>query len=538
MTSTRTIHDLLKALSGLETFEAAADRLLTELVEGRLHPPPSRGWVHLRDATSYRGVVGRTRRGARLGDDAPSWTTGREALASGRSVVLDVETAVLRAIGESEATRARRPSAEFRSRDHLLARRVCTVVAVPFMALGGAPAGFVSLEWTEAPSAVPFAADATPIELLVVAAAPYVTGLPRRPRLVSVDPDLPVVGEAIQPLLDDLRCFARSPDKILLTGETGVGKSYLARWCHAQSPRRDRPFERYVVRGDSAQMQAGDLFGWRRGAFTGADEDRAGLVERANGGTLFIDEIDKLGPDGQTVLLGLLDDGCFRRLGENKTRQADVRFIIGTNADLRAEVEAGRFLPDLYYRVAELPQHVPPLRERRDEIGDWAEVFARQADARLGNNEAATIIDPAARAELLTYPWPGNLRELGNVMKRACALVDRGQGRAPIITGALIRRAFGPERCPPDRLVEAMRSAASAFVDVALERADGLSITHTNAFKGLVLDVGAERVGEREFFARVEPNQLKSSNHRKVLERERGHIAALADALSLGPSTD
>jgi len=532
MTVDHSIRDLLKALGGADSFEDAADRLLSELLEGRAEPRPSRGWVHLRDASTYRGVVGRTRRHVEVQDDAPSWTAGRAALSSGRIHVLDVERSELRPVGERQAARVSVLPADFRSRDSLLARRVRTVMALPFTALGGVPAGFVSLEWTTALGEGDIEVLADELPFIVALSAPFVSGLPRRQRLpISPDPFMPVVGAALQPLLNDLRCFAHSPDKILLTGETGVGKSYLARWCHAQSGRRDGPFERFTVRGDNAQMQAGELFGWAKGAFTGADGARVGLIERATGGTLFIDEIDKLSLDGQTGLLGLLDDGHYRRLGESQTRTADVRFIIGTNADLRAEVEAGRFMRDLYYRIAELPLHVPPLRERRNEIGDWAEVFVRRADQRRDTDQheagPVTVLDAGARHHLQAHDWPGNLRELSSVIKRAYALVDRRQAGGPLIGEALIRRALSPELPASHRLLDIMRTAASAFVEVATERSDGLPIEHTQAFKGFVLDVGVTRLGERAFFEKVEPSQLKSSNHLKVLRRERKHIAAL-----------
>jgi DNA-binding NtrC family response regulator len=244
-----------------------------------------------------------------------------------------------------------------------------------------------------------------------------------------METSLPVVGPSMEPVIDRLRSFAQQDETLLLSGPTGVGKSRLARWCHEQSPRRLESFESLHLLSVPEELQLGELFGWKRGAFTGAIRDNPGSVARAEGGTLFIDEIDKLPIDGQAVLLELLENGSYRVLGDSAQRHADVRFMVSTNADLLAEIEAGRFLRDLYYRIQVFPVRILPLRERRDEIVSWAEHMMRgmhhQKDCATGR---AVTMEPAAGALLAAQLWPGNLRQLRSVVKRALTLATAGAG--------------------------------------------------------------------------------------------------------------
>ncbi|HEX7624356.1 MAG TPA: sigma-54 dependent transcriptional regulator, partial [Anaeromyxobacteraceae bacterium] len=215
---------------------------------------------------------------------------------------------------------------------------------------------------------------------------------------------------------------------VLLRGENGTGKGVLARTLHAQSPRRDRPFVVVNCPTLSEELLASELFGHVRGAFTGAVRDQEGRVEAAEGGTVFLDEIGELSPTLQAKLLRFLQEKRFERVGETRTRTADVRIVAATNRDLDAEVKAGRFREDLLYRLNVLEVVVPPLRERPEDILPLArgfiEFFARQA-AR-----PPPELSLAAEKLLVAYPWPGNVRELRNAIERALILA-RGQVLEP-----------------------------------------------------------------------------------------------------------
>jgi formate hydrogenlyase transcriptional activator len=225
---------------------------------------------------------------------------------------------------------------------------------------------------------------------------------------------------SMQPALERLLGLARVDATVLITGETGTGKSLLARAIHALSPRRHGPF----IKCDSAALPPtlveSDLFGHERGAFTGADARRQGRFELAHGGTLFLDEVSEIPPEVQAKLLGVLQDRQIERLGGERRLPVDVRVIAASNRDLRAEVEAGRFRRDLFYRLDVLNVHLPPLRERREDIAPLAqyffEVYRREFRQGLGSIDLRTL------GRLSAHTWPGNVRELENVIQRAVLL--------------------------------------------------------------------------------------------------------------------
>jgi NtrC-family two-component system response regulator AlgB len=225
---------------------------------------------------------------------------------------------------------------------------------------------------------------------------------------------------AMRAVLDLVVRAAGSDAPVLLRGENGTGKGVLARYLHAHSPRREQPFVVVNCPTLSEELLASELFGHAKGAFTGAIRDQAGRVEAAEGGTLFLDEIGEISLALQAKLLRFLQEKQFERIGENRTRCADVRIVAATNRDLEADVKAARFREDLLFRLNVLELCVPPLRERTEDIGRLARrfvVFAARAARR-----PIPELSPAAEEALLCYPWPGNVRELRNAVERAVIL--------------------------------------------------------------------------------------------------------------------
>lgn len=210
----------------------------------------------------------------------------------------------------------------------------------------------------------------------------------------------------------------RSP--VLLTGESGTGKELMARLIHRESDRAKGPFVPVNCGAIPETLLESEFFGYMRGAFTGADRDRAGLFEAAEGGTLFLDEVGELPTALQVKLLRALQEGEIRRLGGTETSQVDVRIVSATNIDLLAAVQSGRFRQDFYYRLAVIPIHLPPLRERTEAIPDLTHHLLERLRDRL-NVQVANVSAHAMKL-LLGYPWPGNIRELENVLEQAAVL--------------------------------------------------------------------------------------------------------------------
>lgn len=224
-------------------------------------------------------------------------------------------------------------------------------------------------------------------------------------------------SEVMQRLRQDVELVGRSDFSVLITGETGVGKELVARAVHAASARSAEPMLYVNCAALPESLADSELFGHVRGAFTGAASDRAGKFEVASGGTLFLDEIGELALSVQPKLLRALQQGEIQRVGSDKLTHADVRVIAATNRDLAAEVAVGRFRADLYHRLCVYPLHVPPLRERADDISLLAGYFCDIARRRLGLGPVRLV--PEAIAALRAYRWPGNVRELENVLSRA-----------------------------------------------------------------------------------------------------------------------
>ena len=221
-------------------------------------------------------------------------------------------------------------------------------------------------------------------------------------------------------LVDLARRVAKVDSTVLITGESGSGKERIARLVHEESTRAAGPFIAVNCGAITETLLESELFGHARGAFTGATQDRPGLFEAANGGTLLLDEVGEVSPGMQVKLLRALQEREIRRVGENKSRRVDVRVVAATNRDLAHGVAGGAFRQDLYYRLKVVELHVPPLRERRDDILPLARVLL--ADAALRMKRKIAGLAPGAADQLLRYEWPGNVRELENAMERAVAL--------------------------------------------------------------------------------------------------------------------
>jgi two-component system nitrogen regulation response regulator GlnG len=209
---------------------------------------------------------------------------------------------------------------------------------------------------------------------------------------------------------------ARSEATVLLEGETGVGKDVLARTLHAQSARKGAPFIVFDCAAVSPNLIAGELFGHKKGAFTGAERDRAGVFEAARGGTVFLDEIGELALDLQPSLLRVLESRTVKRVGDNQHREIDVRVIAATNRDLRDEVAARRFREDLFFRLAIVRVQVPALRDRPEDVPLLVKRFLTEF------GRSADEIGPGEMARLLAHRWPGNVRELRNKIEQSAAL--------------------------------------------------------------------------------------------------------------------
>jgi two-component system response regulator PilR (NtrC family) len=238
-----------------------------------------------------------------------------------------------------------------------------------------------------------------------------------------------IVGQsqAIQSILEMVRTVAPTNSTVLITGESGTGKELVARAIHEASLRRERPFVSINCGAFPETLLESELFGYLKGAFTGADANRKGIIESAHGGTLFLDEIGETSPTMQVKLLRVLQERRVRPLGGSTDISVDVRLIASTNRDLKRMVAAGEFREDFYYRISVIPVHVPPLRERPDDIGPLARNFLRKFGLQMG--KGVLDFDRDVQGVLERYPWPGNIRELENAVEYAVAVCGERDGR-------------------------------------------------------------------------------------------------------------
>jgi DNA-binding NtrC family response regulator len=304
---------------------------------------------------------------------------------------------------------------------------------------------------------------------------PAVTG-----RLPGNDAAHFVVDPGTVGLMDQLRRVVAQDTTLLFTGETGTGKTRLARLIHDLSPRRQQPFLGVDCGALSASLIESEMFGHVKGAFTGADRDRTGKFAAAGAGTLLLDEVNSLPPDLQSKLLRAVDDRVFEPVGSNKLVPLRARLIVASNTPLDREVAAGRFRADLYYRLNVIEFCLTPLRERRTAVGPLANRFLAEFASR-GNRDLLRIAPEAMRL-LERYNWPGNIRELRNVIERAVTLCPGNQIEvadlpegirstcAPAPPRPLLRVAGGPSPVRPATIVQAREEVEVLRITEALEK--------------------------------------------------------------------
>src|SRR5450755_602512 len=243
-------------------------------------------------------------------------------------------------------------------------------------------------------------------------------------RVVHLEGASEIYGESevIRDVRDRIARVAPTPATVLITGETGTGKELVARAIHRNSARAPKPFVAVNCAAFTETLLESELFGHEKGAFTGADHSRPGLFEAAHEGTLFLDEAGEMSPAAQAKLLRILTDGQLLRVGSTRPRKVDVRVLVATHRDLEQRVREGLFREDLFYRLAVVPIHIPPLRERRDDIGGLSDVFCHQVATEL--KMPRRRLSPEALRKLQQYSFPGNLRELRNLIERAYILTS------------------------------------------------------------------------------------------------------------------
>ncbi|HEV8508881.1 MAG TPA: sigma 54-interacting transcriptional regulator [Gemmatimonadales bacterium] len=274
-----------------------------------------------------------------------------------------------------------------------------------------------------------------------------------------------IVGEspALRATLERAaRVLPHADATVLITGETGTGKELVARALHYGGPRAAAPFIELNCAAVPAQLLESELFGHERGAFTDAKSAKPGLFEAADGGTLLLDEIDRLAPELQSKLLRALEEKTTRRLGATTGRRVDVRIIAATNAELAAEVRAGTFREDLFYRLNVISLQLPPLRERGEDVLLLAEAFLARFSAQYGLPQPPLNSD--ARRILLAHAWPGNVRELRNAIERALLLSPPGTLEIAELTATQVTSSRGNALPFPASLDDIVRSAARAML--------------------------------------------------------------------------
>ena len=286
--------------------------------------------------------------------------------------------------------------------------------------------------------------------------------------------DSVVVGQSprMHAIVDFVKVIADSESSVLITGETGAGKEVIANLLHASSTRRHKPFVPVSCAIFSETLIESDLFGHERGAFTGAINDRQGRFELANGGTIFLDDIDDVPMAMQVKLLRVIQTKTIERLGGTRSIPIDVRIIAGSKRDLRQLVNEGKFREDLYYRLYVIPIHLPPLRERRDDIPELVDHFLTRYFRQRG--EEPPPVAPTVMRALTQYSWPGNVRELENVCERMAQTCTCGTVRIGCLPIAML---FDQTTDEPRKIVASDSTANSVSLDDRLREVETSLVT-------------------------------------------------------------
>jgi transcriptional regulator with GAF, ATPase, and Fis domain len=293
--------------------------------------------------------------------------------------------------------------------------------------------------------------------------------LPERIGRVAKREEIVGTSSGLHSMLSLVSKVAPTDASVLISGETGTGKELVARAIHTQSRRSSRAFVSVNCAAIPRDLIASELFGHERGAFTGAMQRRIGRFELADGGTIFLDEVGELPLEAQVALLRVLQEHEFERVGGTLSIQTDVRVVAATNRNLYAEVAAGTFRSDLFYRLNVFPIELPPLRERREDIPVLAEHFIHRCAARIGKTIRG--IDKKSLEALLSYSWPGNIRELQNVVERSVILCDTET--LSIDPTWLSQRSHTEDRKSGLDLAETLAAREMEMIEAALRESGG-----------------------------------------------------------------
>jgi DNA-binding NtrC family response regulator len=296
------------------------------------------------------------------------------------------------------------------------------------------------------------------------------------------EPTIITQNSVMQRLLDTARQAARTDTNVLISGESGTGKELLARLIHANSDRGDNTFMAVNCGALQEDLLANELFGHEKGAYTGANDARAGIIEAANGGTLYLDEIAEMSLGMQVKLLRVIQEREVQRLGATETIPVDIRLIAATHRDLKSEVSAGRFRHDLYYRLDVVGLHLPPLAERKDDVPLLAYYFLRKHAARM--QRQVTDLDESVMNALVAYDYPGNIRELENIIERAVALARQETLSLTDLPAALSENNIKVVRETTERL-QTLEERELEYIQYVLEKNDQ---NRTKAAKVLGID--------------------------------------------------
>ncbi len=552
---------LIEKLAQVEAFEDAAEIALDTAVEivrmgiaGSAYSKNARvlrAILHHRPDDGYRrlvavdvnpdGAIGPIK----IGDSphVPSaaawqWIRGHETAAA-----VDIALGSVVLANGSQAGKGAVESARALQRDatHLF--------AVPVRAPGHRIDGMIAVEMScRAASGTPFVWEACRESLLLLAAisAPYFTRLPvSHIERTAADEQLPVIGQSMQCVVEMLRVFARQDEPVLFSGPAGSGKAGLARWVHERSAVRGGPFEIVRLSAIPEDQQIAELFGARKSAPGVPPKEVPGAVARAEKGTLYVADVDRLTPAAQAAFLRLIDERRYRISGDDADKTASVRLVFGTTAEIKKLVDEGKLRSDLFYRMDALPVRTAPLRERPDEIIEWAEFMLQRRHTSNGATSAATITQDAA-SRLVGHDWPGNLRQLDNIIRRAYALAQLDH--ASMADGVALRaehieRALQYEgKGSPRSLLDHLDMAAEAFVAEAERRTETgirLDMDLADSFKGLVIEAAKRRWSpedkdgvKKAFLLLGKEATVKSRNHWATYEREFEKVQELKRVLS------